>query len=158
KETWTRFHTKEEFIEALDKALGEIPGLAYNFSQPMEMRMDETVSGVKSDLAVKIFGDDFKTLDSLSRQALRVVSSIPGAANPQVEVTSGVAELSVRADRKALARYGLNVSDIKEAVEAGASGSIVSEVIDGQKRYTIALRLPDQYRTDVDAVRNIVLR
>src|SRR5438876_3178685 len=103
---------------ALDKELSRRPGISYNFTQPMEMRMDETVSGVKSDLAIKIFGDDFKTLDSLSRQALRVVSTIPGAANPQVEVTSGVAEVSVRVDRKALARYGLNVSDIKEAVEA----------------------------------------
>src|SRR5205085_5573383 len=158
RETWRRFHTKEEFIEAMDKELTKIPGIAFSFSQPMAMRMDETVSGVKADLAVKVFGDDFHTLDSLSRDALRIVASVPGAADPQMEITSGVAELSVRVDRNALARYGLNVSDVQEAVEAGGSGDIVSEAIDGQKRHTIALRLPDRYRTDASSMRNIVLK
>ncbi|MBI3476322.1 MAG: efflux RND transporter permease subunit [Acidobacteria bacterium] len=156
--TWTRFHTKEELIEAMDQELSKIPGISYSFTQPMAMRVDETVSGIKADLAVKIFGDDFRTLESLSQQVLHYVASVPGAANPQIEVTSGVAELSVRVDRSALARYGLNVSDVQQAVEAGASGSVVSEVIDGQKRYTVALRMPDRYRSDPDAIRRIVLR
>jgi cobalt-zinc-cadmium resistance protein CzcA len=75
-----------------------------------------------------------------------------------MEITSGVAELSVRVDRAALARYGLNVSDVEEAVAAGASGDVISQVIDGPKRYTVALRLPERYRTDPDAMRDIVLR
>ena len=157
-ETWQRFHSKRELVTALDDALSGIPGISYNFTQPMEMRLDETVSGVKSDLAVKIFGNDFRVLDQLSNQALRVISTVRGAANPQVEITTGVAELSVHVDRDALARYGLDVSDVEQAVEAGASGSVISEVIDGVKRYTIALRLPDQYRTDTAAVRGIRLR
>ena len=157
-ETWQRFHSKRELVTALDDALSGIPGISYNFTQPMEMRLDETVSGVKSDLAVKIFGNDFRVLDQLSHQALRVISTVRGAANPQVEITTGVAELSVHVDRDALARYGLDVSDVEQAVEAGASGSVISEVIDGVKRYTIALRLPDQYRTDTAAVRGIRLR
>src|ERR1700731_3606877 len=74
--TWKRFHTKEDLIAALDKELSQIPGLAYDFTQPMAMRVDETVSGVKADLAIKIFGDDFDTLDSLSQQVLRAVSSV----------------------------------------------------------------------------------
>src|SRR5438876_4133037 len=122
RETWTRFHTKEGFIDAMDKELAKIPGISYSFTQPMAMRMDETVSGVKADLAIKIFGDDFRTLNSLAEQALRVVSGVPGSANPQMEITTGVAELSVKVDRAALARYGLNVSDVREAVEAGGSG------------------------------------
>jgi cobalt-zinc-cadmium resistance protein CzcA len=156
--TWSRFHTKDELITAMDTELSKIPGINYNFTQPMEMRLDETVSGVKSDLAVKIFGDDFRTLDSLSKQALRVVSSIRGASNPQVEATSGVAELSVRVDRSALARYGLDVSQVEHAVEAAGSGWIVSDVIDGQKKYTVAIGLPDNYRTDGDAIRQVSLR
>jgi cobalt-zinc-cadmium resistance protein CzcA len=103
KSEWTRFHTKEELIEAIDKALGAIPGIAYNFSQPMEMRMDETVSGVKADLAIKIFGDDFRTLDTLGAQVLRSMSSVQGAADAQMLVTSGVAELSIGVDRAAIA-------------------------------------------------------
>jgi len=156
--TWKRFHTKEDLISALDKELGRIPGIAYNFTQPMAMRIDETISGVKADLAIKVFGDDFRTLDTLGQQALRIVSTVRGAADAQMEITSGVAELSVRVNRAALARYGLNVTDVEEAVAAGGSGSVVSQVIDGQKRYTVAIRLPDRYRTDPDAMRSILLR
>jgi cobalt-zinc-cadmium resistance protein CzcA len=156
--TWKRFHTKEDLIVELDKELATVPGIAYDFTQPMAMRVDETVSGVKADLAIKIFGDDFRTLDALGQQVLRSISTVRGAADAQVEVTSGVAELSVRTDRAALARYGLNVSNVEEAVASGASGNVVSEVIDGQKRYTVAIRLPERYRTDPDAMRSILLR
>ncbi|MBZ5698295.1 MAG: CusA/CzcA family heavy metal efflux RND transporter [Acidobacteriia bacterium] len=156
--TWKRFHTKEDLIGALDKVMATIPGVAYNFTQPMAMRIDDTVSGVRADLAIKVFGDDFRTLDALGQQVLRSISTVRGAANPQMEITSGVAEVSVRVDRAALARYGLNVSDVQEAVASGASGDIISEVIDGTKRYTVALRLPERYRTDPDAMRNILLR
>jgi heavy metal efflux system protein len=158
RETWKRFHTKEEFIEAMDKELSKIPGISYSFTQPMAMRMDETISGVKADLAVKIFGDDFRTLNSVADQTLKIVANVPGSANPQLEQTEGVAELTVQVDRDALARYGMNVTDVQEAVEAGASGSIISEVIDGRKRYTVALRLPDRYRSDPDAIRHIALQ
>src|SRR6266542_3712815 len=158
KTEWTRFHTKEELIDALDKALAAIPGISYNFSQPMEMRMDETVSGVKADLAIKIFGDDFATLDTLGQQVLRSMSRVRGAADAQMLVTSGVAELSVKVDRAALARYGLNVTDVDEAVSAAGSGDVISTVIDGQRRYTVALHLPGQYRTDPDAMRGIQLK
>ncbi len=157
-ETWQRFHTKEELIAAVAKALDGIPGIVYSFTQPMAMRIDETISGVKSDLAVKIFGDDFAKLDSIGEQVLRSVSSVRGAAEAQLEVTSGVAELSVVVDRAALARYGLNVSDVEQAVASGGSGDVVSEVIDGAKRCGVALRLPERYRTDPDAMRKIVLR
>src|SRR5207244_8030531 len=131
---------------------------SHSFTQPMAMRMDETVSGVKADLAIKIFGDDFRTLNTLAEQSLRVVSGVRGAANPQMEITSGVAELSVAVDRSALARYGLNVTDVEEAVEAGASGAVISEIIDGQKRYTVALRTPDRYRSNPAEMGNILLR
>ena len=157
RDQW-RFRSKEGLIAALDKEVSDIPGVAFSFTQPMAMRMDETVSGVKADLAVKIFGDDFRTLDALGQQVLREVSRVSGAADAQMEITSGVAELGVKVRRDALARYGLNVSDVEQAVAAGASGDVISEVVDGQKRYTVALRLPDRYRTDPDAMRAILLR
>jgi cobalt-zinc-cadmium resistance protein CzcA len=157
-ETWKRFHTKEELIAAVAKALDTIPGVAYSFTQPMAMRIDETISGVKADLAIKVFGDDFRKLDAIGQQVLRAVSSVRGAAEAQMELTSGVADLSVGVDRAALARYGLNVTDVEQAVASGGSGDLISEVIDGPKRYTVALRLPERYRTDPDALRKIVLR
>src|SRR6201999_1186701 len=98
--------------------------------------------------AIKVFGDDFRTLEALGQQALRIVSTVRGAADAQMEVTNGVAELSVNVDRAALARYGLNVTDVEEAVSSGGSGDLISEIIDGQRRYTVALRLPQRYRTD----------
>jgi heavy metal efflux system protein len=157
-ETWTRFHTKEALIGAVAKALDGIPGIAYSFTQPMAMRIDETISGVKADLAIKIFGDDFGRLDAIGQQVLRAASSVRGAAEAQMEITSGVAELSVAVDRGALARYGLNVTDVEQAVASAGSGDLISEVVDGQKRYTVALRLPERYRTDPDAMRGILLR
>ncbi len=157
-ETWKRFHSKEQLIAALDKELDTIPGVAHSFTQPMAMRIDETISGVKADLAIKVFGDDFSTLDTIGQQLLRVVSAVRGAADAQMEITSGVAELSVDVNRAALARYGLNITDVEEAVSSGGSGDIISEIIDGQKRYTVALRLPQRYRTDPDAMRRIMLR
>ena len=157
-ETWKRFHTKEALIEAVAKELDTIPGVAYSFTQPMAMRIDETISGVKADLAIKVFGDDFRVLDAIGQQVLRAVTTVRGAADQQMEITSGVAELSVSVDRAALARYGLNVTDVEEAVASGGSGDVISEVIDGQKRYTVALRLAERYRTDSDAMRKIMLR
>jgi cobalt-zinc-cadmium resistance protein CzcA len=155
---WHRFHSKEELIDAVDKELAKIPGLNYNFTQPMAMRVDETVSGVKADLAIKIFGDDFGTLDSLSQQVLRAVSSVRGAADAQIQLTSGVPDLTIRVDRGALARYGLNVSDVEQAVETGASGAVISQFIEGQKRYDIAMRLPASYRANPQTMQDITLR
>ena len=154
---WTRFHSKGDLIDALDQELSKIPGLNYDFTQPMAMRVDETVSGVKADLAIKIFGDDFATLNNLAEQVVRVVGSVRGAADPQIELTSGVAELEVRVRRDQLARYGLNVKDVQQAVEAGASGANISELIDGQKRYSVALKLPTDYRGDPGTMRDILL-
>jgi cobalt-zinc-cadmium resistance protein CzcA len=155
---WHRFHSKEELIDAIDKELATVPGLAYDFTQPMAMRVDETVSGVKADLAIKIFGDDFDTLDALSQQVLRAVSGVRGAADAQIQLTSGVPDLTIRIDRGALARYGLNVSDVEQAVEAGASGAVISQLIEGQKRYDIAMRLPDSYRANPRTMQDITLR
>jgi len=154
---WHRFHTKDELIEAIDRDLAQIPGLAYNFTQPMAMRVDETVSGVKADLAIKIFGDDFDQLDSLAQQVLHAAAGVRGAADAQIQLTSGVPDLTVQVDRGALARYGLNVTDVQEAVEAGASGSVISQIIDGQKRFDIALHLPDNYRSNPLSMQDIML-
>ena len=146
----------------IDRGAGQgpvgFPGVAFSFTQPMAMRMDETVSGVKADLAVKIFGDDFRTLDALGQQVLRSVARVQGAADAQMEITSGVAELSVKvAPRRARA---LRLERLRRRGGRGRRRvrDVISEVVDGQKRYTVALRLPDRYRTDADAMRAILLR
>jgi len=157
REQWTRFHTKEELINALAAALQVVPGVSYNFTQPMAMRLDETISGIKADVAVKIFGEDPRVLEQLAERALRVISSVPGAADAQMEIVSGVAELRVEIDREALARYGLNVSDVQDMMDAAIGGRTVSELIEGQRRFAVVVRLPESYRANDEAIRGLIL-
>ena len=158
KEQWKCCANKQELIEKLAVALQKIPGVAYTITQPMEMRMDETVTGIRGDVAIKIFGDDLKTLEDLGRRTLAIVASIPGAAEPQMEVTSGVAELQIELDRPALARYGLNVADAEEIIETLVGGRPVSEMIEGRARFPISIKLPENLRNDPDALKEFVLR
>ncbi|MCU1327159.1 MAG: heavy metal efflux pump, cobalt-zinc-cadmium [Bryobacterales bacterium] len=157
-EQWKCCETKQELVEAVSTALRKIPGVSYSITQPMEMRVDETVTGIRGDVAVKIFGEDLKILEDLGKRTLAVISAVPGAAEPQMEVTSGVAELQVELDRKALARYGMNVADVQELVETLIGGKPVSEMIEGRARVPISVRLPGDMRNDPDALRKLVLR
>lgn len=154
---WTRFQTREQLIDALATDLEKVPGVSYNFTMPMAMRLDETISGIKADVAVKIFGEDPRILEQLAGKTLRSISGVPGAADEQMEIASGVAELRVEVNRDALARYGLNVSDVRDIMDASIGGRVVSEMIEGQRRFDIVVRLPDRYRADDEAVRNLVL-
>jgi cobalt-zinc-cadmium resistance protein CzcA len=154
---WTRFDTKEALIDELSRAIEPLPGVAVNFTQPMAMRLDEVVSGVKADLAIKIFGEEPRVLEQLAERALRIVAVVPGAADEQMEIVSGVAELTVRVDRPALARYGLNVSDVRDVMDVVVGGMNVSTLIQNQRRFDIVMRLPDRYREDLDAIRNLLL-
>lgn len=154
---WTRFKTKEQLIDALAADLQRVPGISYNFTQPMAMRLDETISGIKADIAVKIYGEDSRVLEQLAERALRVVAAVPGAADEQMEIVSGVAELRVEVDREALARYGLNVSDVRDLMDAAIGGKPISEMVEGQRRFAIVVRLPDRYRADDESIRNLTL-
>ncbi len=154
---WTTARTKEELVQKMAEKLEQVPGVVYNFTQPMAMRLDEVVSGIKADVALKIFGEDPRVLEQLAEKALRALAAIPGAADEQMEIISGVAELRIQVDRQALARYGVNVSDIRQVVETAIAGAQVSEMIEGQRRFPIVVRLPESYRHDVDAIRQILV-
>ncbi len=155
--TWKCCHSKDELIGRLSVALSAIPGVAYEFTQPMEMRMDEALTGIRGDVAIKIFGDDINTLQDSARQVLSVISTVPGAFNPQMEQTSGVPQLQIEINRDELARYGLNVSDVREMIETLVGGTQVSEMIIGEQRFAIALRLPEARRNDLDRLGNLTL-
>jgi heavy metal efflux system protein len=155
--TWKCCHSKDELIGRLSVALSAIPGVAYEFTQPMEMRMDEALTGIRGDVAIKIFGDDINTLHDLARQVLSVISTVPGAFNPQMEQTSGVPQVQIEINRHELARYGLNVSDVRETIETLVGGTQVSEMIIGQQRFAIAMRLPESRRNDLDMLGNLLL-
>ncbi len=158
RDRWRCCRSKQELVEKLSTALQKIPGVTYSFTQPMEMRLDETVTGIRGDVAIKIFGDDLNTLDELGKRMLALISSIPGAADAQMEVMSGVPELQVDVIRAGLARYGLNVSDVQEEIETLVGEQPVSEMIEGRARFPISVRVPENLRNNPDALKELVLR
>ena len=158
RDQWRCCRSKQELIEKLSAALQSIPGVTYSFTQPMEMRLDETVTGIRGDVAIKIFGDDLGTLEGLGKQMLALISTIPGAADPQMEVTSGIAELQIDMNREALARYGLNVSEVQETIETLVGEQPVSEMMDGRARFPISVQLPENLRNNPDELKYLVLR
>ena len=157
REQWTTADTKEGLTEAMAAELSKIPGVVYNFTQPMAMRLGETISGVEADVAIKIFGPDEQMLDHTADAVLGVLGQVRGAADVQKQVFSGAAEWQVVVDRDELARYGLNVSDVRDVVQVAVGGKGVTEVIDGRRRFQIAVRLPESYRKDRDALGSILL-
>jgi cobalt-zinc-cadmium resistance protein CzcA len=151
-EAWTTGRTKESLISAMAESLSAVPGLTFNFTQPMAMRLDEVVSGVKADVAVKVFGPDDRVLERLGGQVFRILSKVPGAADAQVEVLSGATQIEMTVDREAIARYGLSVDDVRVIVETAVGGRPVTEVLDGARRFEVVLRFPPSARTDEDAL------
>ncbi len=154
---WTSVHTRQELIEKLSEDLGSEPGVLLNFSQPIATRVDELLSGVKAQIAIKLFGDDLGVLEKKGREIDAVVRRIPGATDVQLEQVSGEAQLEVRADRAALARYGLNVADVMEVVSSGVGGEPVTQVIEGQRRFDVYLRMAEPYRRSAEAIGNLLV-
>jgi cobalt-zinc-cadmium resistance protein CzcA len=149
---WPQQRTKDELIEAMSAELGKLPGVAYNFTQPMAMRLDETISGVKSDVAVKLFGEDLKAIEEKAAEIARVLEIVPGAADVQAEALSGAAQLQIIVKRDQIARYGLNVADVRDMVETAVGGKIATTVIDGQKRFDVVVRFPESLRNDAETI------
>ncbi len=157
RKQWTTAHTKEELTQAMAAELSKIPGVIYNFTQPMAMRLDETVSGIRADVGIKIFGPDERVLERVADEVLHELGSVHGAADVQRQVFFGAAEWHVVLDRVELARFGLDVSGVRDVVQAAVGGKAVSEVIDGHRRFQVAVRLPESYRRDRDALGRILL-
>jgi cobalt-zinc-cadmium resistance protein CzcA len=154
---WTTGRQKEELIAAMSASLEGIPGMSFNFTQPMAMRLDEVVSGVKADVAVKIFGPDPAVLERLAAQIERSLSGVRGAADLQAEVLSGAAQLQIDVDRAQIARFGLNVEDVRQMVETVLGGVTATEVLDGPRRFPVVVRLPDRLRKSPSAIESILL-
>lgn len=144
---------KEEFAKRVEAELQKIPGVTYEFTQPMQMRMDETITGTRGDVALKIFGPNLDVLERMARQARDIITRVNGASETQMELISGEAELQIDIDRAAAARYGVNVSDVQEVIENLYGSRQVSELIEGEQRFPIAFRLPAVLRNDPDQLR-----
>ncbi len=149
--------TRDELLEAIQQTVWQIPGNNYDFSQPIQLRFNELISGVRSDVAVKIFGDDMDQLHRLGEEVAARLQRVEGASEVKVEQTTGLPVLSVAIDRQKAARYGLNVADIQDVVAAAVGGSSAGTLFEGDRRFDIVVRLPESLRTDVDAIRRLPL-
>jgi cobalt-zinc-cadmium resistance protein CzcA len=150
--------TQLEIEEDIRKALATLPGVNIVISQPIAQRVDEMVTGVRSQVAIKIFGDDLDQLRKLSEQVARIVKSTRGARDIRIERLSGQQELTIDIDRRAIARHGLNVADVNEMIATAVGGKVVSQVFEGERRFTLLLRFPEAYRYDVEAIKQLLLR
>ncbi len=145
--------SKLDIMNEIGAAAEEIAGSLYELSQPIQLRFNELISGVRSDVGVKIFGDDLDVLAQVAGQVQSVLRSVQGAADVKTEQIAGLPVLTVKLNRKALARFGINVSDIQNLVEIAVGGKSAGLVFEGDRRFDLVVRLPDNLRTDVEAIK-----
>jgi cobalt-zinc-cadmium resistance protein CzcA len=157
RDAWTRVDTQDELVAATRAALEGLPGMRTIFSQPIEMRVNEMVAGIRSDVGIKLFGDDFDELRAQADRVRQVVEAIPGAADVTVEQLTGQAMLTIEVDRLAAGRYGVPVGDVMAVVESLGTRKI-GQIIDGQRRFDLVLRLGDDARSSAEQLRQVLIR
>ena len=146
---------KAELVAAMQAAVEQVPGNNYEFTQPIQMRFNELISGVRSDVAVKVYGDDLDVMTAVGRQIEATLQTVPGAADVKIEQTTGLPLLTVHLDREAIARYGLAVAEVQELISTALGGTAVGQVFEGDRRFDLVVRLPETLRTDLDALREL---
>jgi cobalt-zinc-cadmium resistance protein CzcA len=147
--------SKSEIIRKINKAVSDVPGNNYEFTQPIQMRFNELISGVRSDVAVKVYGDDFAVMEKTAAQLVQTLKTIDGLADVKMEQTSGLPMLEVKLDKNAIARYGLNVSDVLDVISIAVGGREAGLVFQGDRRFDILVRLPDSMRQDLNVLENL---
>ena len=153
---WKTARTREELVEKMAERLEQqVPQAAFSFSQPIELRVAELIAGVRSDVAVKIFGDDLDILKAKADEISRVISRVEGAADVKVEAVTGLPQLQIKANRETIARYGLNVEDINDLVETVIAGKPAGIVYEGEQRYDMVVRLGDPASRDIETIKNL---
>lgn len=155
---WTTTKSREELIEKMSEALeNKVPGAAFSFSQPIELRVSELISGVRSDVAIKLFGDDLDTLKTEAEKIARVVGKVSGAEDVKVEQISGLPQLQIKPDRAAIARYGINVEAVNDLVESVVAGKQAGLVYEGEQRFNLVVRLNEAAGRDVETIKALLV-
>ena len=155
---WTTTGTREELIQKISESLEKnVPNGAFSFSQPIELRVSELIAGVRSDVAIKLFGDDLETLKKTAEQIGRSVSRIRGAEDVKVEQVSGLPQLQIQVDREAVARHGINVEDVNDLVESVVAGKSAGLIYEGEQRFNLVVRLGEEAGKDVETIKNLLV-
>ncbi|MCF7686999.1 MAG: CusA/CzcA family heavy metal efflux RND transporter [Cephaloticoccus sp.] len=144
--------SKADLVATMEAVATQVPGNNYEFTQPIEMRFNELISGVRSDVAVKVYGDDLDVMSHTAEQIEAVLKTVPGASDVKVEQTTGLPILTVQLDREAIARYGLAVNDVQAIISTAIGGTAVGQVFEGDRRFDIVVRWPENIRTDFDTL------
>ena len=156
-ETWEGFKTKEALITQMNAELAEIPGVTFNFSQNIEDNVEEAVTGVKGELAVKLFGDDLDTLEKKADEIQKTLAGVSGVVDLDTFKETGEPQVQIQVDRAKIARYGLNVQDVQDVVETAIGGKQITQMLEGEKKFGVVVRLNPAARRDMDAIKNITV-
>ncbi len=154
---WSTGRNKAQLIEAMQKDLAQIPGLRFSFSQPIALRVNELISGVKSDLAVKAFGPDLDVLKRFADRAAAILGGVEGARDVKVEQVSGMSQLDVVIDREAVARHGIKIGEVNAAIETAVAGRKATTLIEEQRRFAVVVRFPESARGDLPELERILI-
>lgn len=154
KKEWTSATTKEELIDKMEAALEQIPGVTTEFSQPIQMRFNELMTGVRSDVAIKVFGEDLDRLASIGDEINGMIANVPGVSSPKLERVTGLPQISIKYDKDKLALYGLKIADISQIIRAGFAGETTGLVYEGEKRFDLVVRLDQASRSDIENLKN----
>jgi len=157
KSQWTTAPTKDELVDAMRSRVEGYPGVKFNFSQVIQTRNDELISGINAQIAVKIFGEDEDTLRKLGDQVRDAMSHVSGVEDLAVEQSAGEEHLEIDVDRDKIARYGLNIGDVLEVAKIAIGGDSATDVLEGQRRFAIFVRLKEDYRNQVDKLGDILV-
>lgn len=154
---WSTANTPVELVDRIRSRLQRIPGISVLMSMPIQERVDELISGIKTQLAVKIFGDDIEVLRKKAEQAVAILSKIQGAKDIKMEQVAGQQYLTIEIDRRKVARYGINVADIQEIVETAIGGKVATEIFEAERRFSLTVRFPESSRNSPEAIGNILV-
>jgi cobalt-zinc-cadmium resistance protein CzcA len=154
---WSKGRSKADLVRAIERDLATVPGLRYSFSQPIALRVNELISGVKSDLAVKVFGPDLDLLKTSADRVASIMKGIEGAADVKVEQVSGMSQLDVVIDRAALARHGIPVGQVNATIETAIAGKQATVLLEGQRRFAVVVRFPEWARADVSMLERLLV-
>ncbi|HMR82120.1 MAG TPA: CusA/CzcA family heavy metal efflux RND transporter, partial [Niabella sp.] len=154
---WKSGRSYDELADAISEKLEAIPGVFFEKNQPIQMRFNERMTGIRQDVAVKIFGENMDTLASLAGRVAQVVQSVRGATSPQVERVSGLPQINVEYDRTRMANYGLNVEDVNNVISTAFAGKAAGQIFENERRFDLVVRLDSTYRTDIDDGNNLMM-
>ncbi|MCH5217231.1 MAG: efflux RND transporter permease subunit [Muribaculaceae bacterium] len=155
KGQWTSARTKEELMEMMEESLSVIPGMEVEMTQPIQMRNNELITGIKQDVAIKIYGEDLDVLSSLATKVSKLIKDVDGLTDPIVEKIQGLPQIQVEYDRGRLAAYGVDIEEANRVLESSFAGAKAGEVYEGEKQFDIMVRIDEAHKSDIDAIKNL---